>query len=147
MLHADDAVAVATMMNYSDTPDAGRSAEHIAANVLRASGLKDVELAESTADAAAVFDTLKHGAAENDIAWARSRKFTYLMTGAVEEWHYKTGVDGEPVVAMTFELVDVATGRTVWSSTGTRSGWSRSGLTNVAQQLITQMLQAVHAGT
>jgi len=68
-----------------------------------------------------------------------------VLTGAVEEWRYKVGVDGEPVAGLTFELIDVASGQVVWSATGTRSGWSRSSLSNVATTLIGGLLAPLYA--
>ena len=64
----------------------------------------------------------------------------YVLSGAVEEWRYKTGVDGEPVAGVTLELIDTAPGRVVWSATGTRTGWSRSSLSGVASTLIGGLL-------
>ena len=58
----------------------------------------------------------------------------------MEEWRYKTGVDGEPVVGLTLELIDVQSGQVVWSATGARSGWSRSSLSSVATSLIGSVL-------
>jgi hypothetical protein len=54
-------------------------------------------------------------------------------------------VDGEPVAGVTFELVDVASGQIVWSATGSRSGWSRSSLANVASSLIGKLLAPIRA--
>jgi hypothetical protein len=84
---------------------------------------------------------------EKKLEWARSQQIRYVLTGEVEEWRYKVGVDGEPAVGLTFELVDVDTGKTVWSGTGSRTGWSRSGLASVANKLIGDVLAPVHAGS
>lgn len=42
--------------------------------------------------------------------------------------------------------IDVASGDTLWSGTGGKSGWSREALAAVAQQLIRDLLQAGLAG-
>jgi hypothetical protein len=49
------------------------------------------------------------------------------------------------VAGLTFELIDVASGQVVWSATGTRSGWSRSSLSNVATTLIGGLLAPLYA--
>ncbi|ACR30067.1 hypothetical protein [Burkholderia glumae] len=139
-LQAHDAVAVGSIANYTETPSAGQSAASIAANVLRADGLADVRLAPDDAGSNALFDTAQRSDGQQKLAWARSRQIRYVLSGSVEEWRYKTGVDGEPVVGLTFELTDVNTGKVVWSATGTRSGWSRSSLAGVATGLIEKVL-------
>ena len=38
-------------------------------------------------------------------------------------------------------ILDVASGRTVWSGVGARSGWSRDALSAVAQRLLKSLLE------
>jgi polysaccharide biosynthesis protein PelC len=144
-LSATDTVAVASVANYTETPDAGRSAASIAVNALRASGFGAVRVAPADPGANAMFDTAQRESGEKKLEWARSQQIKYVLTGAVEEWRYKAGVDGEPAVGVTFELLDVGTGQVVWSATGTRTGWSRSGLAGVATSLIGSVLAPLHA--
>jgi hypothetical protein len=62
----------------------------------------------------------------------------------VDEWHYKVGIDGEPAVGMTLQIIDLAEGdRVVWSAASGKSGWSREALSAVAQKLIKDMLSGV----
>ncbi|WP_118179754.1 penicillin-binding protein activator LpoB [Paraburkholderia phosphatilytica] len=143
-LAADDSVAIASIANFTETPAAGSSAAALAANTLRANGLKDVRVAPADKNESALFDTAQREDAQKKLAWARGQHVKYLLTGAVEEWRYKVGVDGEPVAGVTFELVDVASGQTVWSATGTKSGWSRSSLASVASSLIGGLLAPLH---
>jgi polysaccharide biosynthesis protein PelC len=144
-LAASDPVAVVTLANFTETPAAGSSATAIAANVLRQNGLTDVRVAPPDAASNAMFDTAQREIGEKKLAWARQQHVKYVLTGAVEEWRYKAGVDGEPVAGITFELVDVASGQVVWSATGSRSGWSRSSLANVASSLIGKLLAPLGA--
>jgi hypothetical protein len=87
-----------------------------------------------------MFDTAQRDIGEKKLAWAREQRVKYVLTGAVEEWRYKVGVDGEPVAGVTFELIDVASGQVVWSATGSKSGWTRSSLSSVASSLIGSLL-------
>jgi TolB-like protein len=144
-LAAGDPVAVVSLANFTETPAAGSSATAIAANVLRENGLTDVRIAPADAASNAMFDTAQREVGEKKLAWAREQHVKYVLTGAVEEWRYKAGVDGEPVAGVTFELVDVASGQVVWSATGSRSGWSRSSLANVASSLIGKLLAPIRA--
>ncbi|MFM0226563.1 penicillin-binding protein activator LpoB [Paraburkholderia dipogonis] len=144
-LSRGDKVAVVSIANYTETPDAGKSAESIAANALRVGGIADVRIAPADANRNAMFDTNQRADGDKALEWARSQSARYVLSGAVEEWRYKTGVDGEPVVGVTFELIDVSNGAVVWSATGTRTGWSRSGLSSVATSLIAKVLSPLQA--
>jgi TolB-like protein len=144
-LSRGDKVAVVSIANYTETPDAGHSAESIAANTLRAGGIADVRIAPTDASRNAMFDTTQRADGDKALDWARTQNARYVLSGAVEEWRYKTGVDGEPVVGVTFELVDVSNGAIVWSATGTRTGWSRSALSSVASSLIAKVLSPLQA--
>jgi hypothetical protein len=64
----------------------------------------------------------------------------YALTGTVEEWRYKVGVDGEPAAGVTLQIIDVATGEMLWSGSGGKSGWSREALSAVAHKLIRSLL-------
>ncbi|MFC0575401.1 penicillin-binding protein activator LpoB [Paraburkholderia solisilvae] len=145
-LSAADPVAVVSLANFTETPAAGSSATAIAANVLRENGLTDVRIAPADASSNAMFDTAQREIGEKKLAWAREQHVKYVLTGAVEEWRYKAGVDGEPVAGVTFELIDVASGQVVWSATGSRNGWSRSSLANVASSLIGKLLAPLRTG-
>jgi hypothetical protein len=65
------------------------------------------------------------------------------MTGTVNEWRYKVGMDGEPVVGVTLQVVELPGGRVVWSATGAKSGWSRDSVSAVAQQVIDKLLGSI----
>ena len=133
-------IAVVPMVNYTETPAAGGNAAAIAAGVLRTNGWSDVRIAPADESSSAMFDTAQRENGEKKLAWAREQHVKYVLSGAVEEWRYKTGVDGEPVAGVTLELIDTASGRVVWSATGTRTGWSRSSLSGVASTLIGGLL-------
>lgn len=139
-LGAQDSIAVVPMVNYTETPAAGGNAAAIAAGVLRTNGWSDVRIAPADESSSAMFDTAQRESGEKKLDWAREQHVKYVLSGAVEEWRYKTGVDGEPVAGVTLELIDTASGRVVWSATGTRTGWSRSSLSGVASTLIGGLL-------
>jgi polysaccharide biosynthesis protein PelC len=145
VLSKSDKVVVGSIANYTETPDAGGSAASIAANALRAGGIADVRIAPADPSRNSLFDTTQSADGDKTLEWARSQHTRYVLSGAVEEWRYKTGVDGEPVVGVTFELIDVSNGTVVWSATGTHTGWSRSGLSSVATSLIAKELSPLQA--
>ena len=46
------------------------------------------------------------------------------LGGAVDEWRYKVGVDGEPAAGVTLQIIDVASGDILWSGGVGTQGWS-----------------------
>ena len=50
------------------------------------------------------------------------------VQGAVDEWRYKVGVDGEPAVGMALQVIDLQSGEVLCSGVGAKSGWSREAL-------------------
>jgi TolB-like protein len=135
-----DTLAVFPIANYTETPEAGQSARSIAQSILYQNGfsnLRPYPQEEST-------DLLLASSADRmqtqALEWARASNARYALTGSVQEWRYKVGLDGEPVVGLTFNLIDVSNSEVVWSATGSRSGWSRSSLSGVGQSLIGDLL-------
>ena len=68
------------------------------------------------------------------------------MSGSVEEWRYKVGVDGEPAVGLSYTVVDLDSGAVVYSAAGGKSGWSREALSAVAQKLARELLSGLQLG-
>ncbi|TDQ37892.1 penicillin-binding protein activator LpoB [Thiopseudomonas denitrificans] len=133
-------IAVVPMVNYTETPDAGQRATSIAQSILHQKGFTGLfTYQQERTGNVLIMDSVELSAAEG-LKWARNTGASYALTGAVEEWRYKVGVDGEPVAGLTFNLVDLNSGKTVWSATGSRSGWSRSGVSGVSQKLTNQLL-------
>ncbi|MDR0226501.1 MAG: penicillin-binding protein activator LpoB [Burkholderiaceae bacterium] len=132
--------AVLPFENHTETPMAGNRAAAIAAALLGARGVGPVKryTADSVQDT--LFDNRDAKRREDALAWARGEGVRYALTGAVDEWRYKVGVDGEPAVGVALEIVDVNSGATLWSATGGQSGWSREALSAVGQKLIRNLL-------
>ena len=127
--------------NHTETPLAGNRAEAIALALLHSQGVGKVQRYESSSQQEALFDAGDSKRQQDAMAWARAQKARYALTGAVEEWRYKVGVDGEPAAGVTLQIIDVATGDILWSGTGGKSGWSREALSAVAQKLIRDLLR------
>lgn len=72
--------------------------------------------------------------------WARRQKLDYVISGSVEEWQYKNGLDGEPAVGISLRVLEPATGRVLWSSSGARAGWSRESLAGAAQKVLGELV-------
>lgn len=132
--------------NHTETPLAGNRAEAIAEALLHAKGVGQVRRYPPSTQQEALFDAGEAKRQQEVLAWAREQQAKYALTGAVDEWRYKVGVDGEPAAGVTLQIIDVATGNTLWSGAGGKSGWSREALSAVAQKLIRQLLDSGLAG-
>jgi hypothetical protein len=138
--------ALLPIANHTETPQAGLRAEAIAETVLRTQGIKDLERYPSSLNPETLLEPAERKLAEQALAWAKGRDARYALTGAIEEWRYKVGVDGEPAVGMTLSVVDLRSGAVVYSASGGKSGWSREALSAVAQKLVRELLADLPAG-
>lgn len=145
-LAPNDTIAVLPIVNYTETPQAGLRAEAIAEGLLKTGGVNNVKRYPASVGQETLFEPAERQAVTRALEWARSERARYALTGSVQEWRYKVGVDGEPAVGVTLQLLDVQTGNVVWTSTGNRTGWSRSSVSGVAQSLLQQMLAPLTRG-
>jgi TolB-like protein len=132
--------AVLPIANNTDVPQAGLRAESIAGGLLRARGVTQLVTYPATLNTDALFDPVERKAQAEALKWAQAQGVKYALTGAVDEWRYKVGVDGEPAVGVALRIVDVATGQVVWSAVGAKSGWSRDSLAGTGQKLMRDLL-------
>jgi len=136
-------VVLLPIVNHTETPQAGRRAEAITEALLYGRGLTNLhrypgKLLNKTSP----FSSDEQLLAEA-IQWAKGKKVRYALTGTVDEWRYKVGIDGEPAVGVSFRLIDLKAGSVVWSAVGGQSGWSREAVSAVAQKLIKNLLAEV----
>ncbi len=135
-----NSLAVLPIANYTETPDAGQRAQSIAESILHQQGFTGLQSYPQEQNSNALIGGNTDQNRTQSLNWARTAGASYALTGAVQEWRYKTGIDGEPVVGLTFNLIDLNSGAVVWTTTGSRSGWSRSSLAGVGQTLVRQLL-------
>lgn len=132
--------------NHTETPLAGSRAEAISESLLRSLATAKVKRYPGALQQEALFEAGERKQQEEALAWARQQGARYALAGAVDEWRYKVGVDGEPAAGVALQIIDVASGETLWSGAGGKSGWSREALSAVAQQLIRDLLKGGLAG-
>lgn len=127
--------------NLSQTPMSAERVESLVLSALRAKSLPNVDLLPAGEPVAGTLPLLDDGARLTQaMKTARSAGFQYGVTGSVEEWRYKAGLDGEPAVGLSIRVVSIDTGATLWSNSGARSGWSRESLTGNGQKVINKLL-------
>jgi TolB-like protein len=126
--------------NNTGTPQAALSAEAMLDHLLRRQGVASLLNYPAALSRDTLFEPTERKVSEEAQKWAREQGARYALTGSVEEWRYKVGIDGEPAVGVTLKVIDLSTGNVVWSASGAKSGWSRAALAAVAQALLTDLL-------
>ena len=133
--------------NNTEVPQAGNRATSITAGVLRSRGIRTLPVYPTNKNCSKLIVCPNAiTTVEQALKWARRHQIHYVMMGAVNEWDYKVGLDGEPIAGVALQLYHVQSGNMVWSSVGSKIGNSRSGLTVIAQKLITEMLSTLMIG-
>lgn len=140
----NDFMVVFPISNLTETPQADERATAIATNLLRIKGFAHVAAYPVKTMKPALIPGVKVPVKEATLlAWARSMGANYALSGTVNEWNYKVGMDGEPVVGFNLDLIDVTSGKHIWSAVGSQSGGSRTSVSEVAQNLMQSMLTSI----
>lgn len=133
--------ALLPLMNYTETPQAGLRGEAILESLMRTGGFRTLVRYPSGLNKESLFEPLSRQAIDQSLSWAKKEGIRFAITGAVDEWRYKVGVDGEPAVGLTLQVIAVNDGAVLWSAAGSKTGWSRESVAAVAQKLIAQLTQ------
>ncbi|MGE3165443.1 MAG: hypothetical protein AB7O52_11100 [Planctomycetota bacterium] len=130
--------------NRAEAPRAGERLEPVLKTLLLGRGVLDVASTPPAAESATGLPNLDPGEATRQARdWAATQGFKYAVQGSITEWRYKAGLDGEPAVGLTVTVVELASGRTVWSASGARAGWGRESLSGAAQKLLRRLLASL----
>lgn len=134
--------AIMPMENHSNTPLAAQKAEQLLATELYAKGVSTIHYpATINQDLRSILDfSSKQQQAQQ---WLVSQPVEYVISGSVEEWHYKSGLDAEPAVGVTIEVKSAQTGEVFWRASGSRSGWGRESVTGTGQIVIEELLEGL----
>jgi hypothetical protein len=128
------------IINHTDVPQAGLRAEAITEGLLRSGGINNLTRYPAALNQDTLFEPAERKVFDEAHKWARGQNARYAVYGAVDEWRYKVGIDGEPAVGVALHIMDLQDGSVVWSGVGGKSGWSRESLSGVAQKLIRSLL-------
>lgn len=134
--------ALLPILNHTDVPQAGLRAEAVTEGLLRSLGVANLARYPQVSVAEGALEGNERKTQEEAMRWAKEQGMRYAVTGAVDEWRYKVGIDGEPAVGAALSVTDLQSGTVVWSAVGGKSGWSRESLSGVAQKLLKNMLQS-----
>ncbi|WP_124951512.1 penicillin-binding protein activator LpoB [Sulfuriferula thiophila] len=135
--------ALLPMENHTETPQASLRMEAITETLLRVKGAMNLEKYPSSMTQDSLFEPADAKAVEAAINWAVQSGARYAVTGTVNEWRYKTGVDGEPAVGVTIKIIDLQTRQVVWDAAGARTGWGREAVSAIAQKLLEDLTGSI----
>lgn len=130
----DKKITVLPFENYTETPLAGLRVKGIAEGVVSSKGYKlsitnvNQDKDYSPEEIKKLLQELK----ESDI--------DYAITGSVNEFRYKTGIDGEPAVSITVKIYDIKQEKEVYTSVSSKTGWSHESITTVAQKILNKII-------
>lgn len=132
--------ALLPVVDYSDSTQAGGRLEDTLSSLLRTRLRVDVTKYPVAAEPENSVDLDERQRYQRALAWAKKEGFTYGIGGSVNEWRYRSGADGEAAVGFTLNVVELESGKTVWTATGARSGWGRETASGTAQRLLRDMI-------
>lgn len=135
-------IVIGPLANNSSTPLANRQTESMIFGIMRAKGFRHIVLYPRKKTCEKLLYCADEGLTQAQLVrWARSHHVQYVLTGSTNEWGYKVGLDGEPVVGVSLNLINATSGKVEWSAVGSAIGSSRSGLDVTGQTLLNNLLK------
>ena len=135
--------ALLPIANLSRTPLAGNRASALVETHLRARGVNNLEVYKAPANQSVIALLDEAGQLNDAKQWAIQNGFRYGITGDVQEWSYKNGLDNEPSIGMSLKFVDLQSDQVLWTASATRTGWGYSNLSSTANKTIEELLARV----
>jgi TolB-like protein len=133
-------IAVLPFHNLAQTPQAGEKVEAILTSLLRSKGFVNVHTppGEQGNNLALLLDDTKRIAMAK--TWANEKGLEYGITGTIQEWAYRTGLDGEPAVGITLAVIKLPEDKVIWTATASRTGWGFENLSGTTMKVLNAML-------
>ncbi len=126
--------------NFSDTPQAGERIEAMLETMLRKGGVVSLDRYPPIKDDETHLMVGDRQRYEESLSWAHQQRFDYGVAGSVEEWRYKSGLEGEPAVGLSVRIVDLRTDRVLWSGSGSRTGGGGENASGTALRVLDALL-------
>jgi uncharacterized protein YceK len=137
-LPSNKTYAITSFWNYTETPMAGLRAASIVESVLSKENITLHSLIDGADDVAEKEGKQKLFNLQK--AQAKNMKVDYLITGNVQEWQYKTGIDAEPVVSYSIKVIDLSNNAIVFNGVGAKSAWGHKSIGVVAQEIAKELI-------
>lgn len=135
--------ALLPIENLSRTPLAGDQARSLVETHIRARGIENLEVFEVGSEQTLMALLDEAGQLASAKQWALDNGFRFGITGNVQEWQYKNGLDNEPSVGLTLKFIDLQTDQVMWVASAARTGWGYQNLSSVASKTIGDLLSEV----
>lgn len=129
------------VVNNSETPQAGERLEAILDTMLRKRGVASLDRYPPPKEDDTHLVSSDRQRYESAFEWARGAKYDYAISGSVEEWRYKSGLDAEPAIGISVRVFDVSNGKVLWAATGTKTGSGNQNTSATAVELLRSMVQ------
>jgi len=135
----NDVYAVFPFNNYTETPYAG----------LRVASILDGILLSRNYHVINNIQEFKNNGYGNKsglkkmLRKAKKEGAEYLIVGNVNEFRYKTGIEGEPAVSVNIFIYSSSNGKLIWSGVGSAtvaSGLSDQSMTTLVQSVLNKMV-------
>ncbi len=138
-----DKWALLPIENLSKTPLAGDRAQALVETHLRARGINNLDLYQPTSEQSLLALLDEAGQMNTAMQWAKDNGYRFAVTGNVQEWEYKDGLDNEPSVGLSLKVIDLYRDEVLWLASGSRTGWGYTNLSSVASKTIRELLSEV----
>ncbi len=131
------------IVNLAEVPQAGERIESVIETFLYSKGIRSLAYypRQSADEALLMLD--ERSRYSRAMQWAKTQDFDYAITGSIEEWGYKSGLDGEPAVGLSLRILDMKTGKVIWSASGAKTGWGYDSVSGVAISLVNKLLNGI----
>jgi len=130
--------AIGSFWNYTETSMAGLRAASIVEGVLSKNKVTVYSLIEGEEELSLTKN--KKDLLNSKLKKAKSLGADYFITGEVQEWRYKIGIDGEPVVSYSIKIIDLKNEERIFSALGAKSAWGHKSIGVVAQEIANELL-------
>jgi len=130
--------AIGSFWNYTEASMAGLKAASIVEGVLSKNKVIVHSLIDG--DEETSLSKNKKELLNNQLKKAKSLGADYFITGEVQEWRYKIGIDGEPVVSYSIKIIDLNNKESIFSGIGAKSAWGHKSIGIVAQEIADELL-------
>ena len=137
-LASNKTYAITSFWNYTETPMAGLRAASIVESVLSQENITLHSLIDDSDDIALKQGKQKLFKLQKE--QAKAMGVDYLITGNVQEWQYKTGIDAEPVVSYSIKVIDLSSNAIVFNGVGAKSAWGHKSIGVVAQEIAKDLI-------
>ncbi|MDX8389571.1 MAG: hypothetical protein R8M38_03680 [Mariprofundaceae bacterium] len=135
--------AMLPVLNYSGEPRAGERAEAMLATLLQTRNVNNLTFYPSVLGEDGLPELNERTRLKKSILWAKSQAFHFAFSGVINEWRYKSGLDAEPAVGFSLQVIDIRSGQIIWSTSGSRSGWGRESLSGNAQKVLRELVHSI----